>query len=40
MRADRLSPRGMFIVPHSAPEGYERFVALVAIQLKQGNYAQ
>ena len=25
MRADRL-PRGMFIIPHDAPEGYEWFV--------------
>jgi hypothetical protein len=31
MRADRLPPRGMFIVPHGAPEGYEWFVALVVL---------
>ena len=31
MCADRLPPRGMFIVPHGAPEGYEWFVALVVL---------
>src|SRR5262249_8641072 len=31
MSADRLPPRGMFIVPHGAPGGYEWFVALVVL---------
>jgi hypothetical protein len=31
MRADRLPARGMFIVPHGAPGGYEWFVALVVL---------
>jgi hypothetical protein len=30
MRADRL-PRGMFIIPHGAPEGYEWFVTLLVL---------
>jgi hypothetical protein len=31
MRAERLPPLGMFIIPHGAPEGYEWFVALVVL---------
>jgi len=31
MSADRLPPRGMFIVPHGAPAGFEWVVALMVL---------